>query len=139
MFLWISAIYLVIGKTVFTADANGEPHQSLPFPEPSLPPSEIGLGLIKMMITFFALIALGIGTLWFLRRLIQNRNMRGGGQERSIHIIEKRMLSSKSALYLVEVEGKRVLLAESHLEVRPISGACCCKTLNSNLMSSQEK
>lgn len=31
------------------------------------------------------------------------------------------MISPKTMLYVIEVEGKRILVAESHLEVRPIS------------------
>ena len=35
-----------------------------------------------------------------------------------IQVLEKRMLSPKSILYLIEVEGQKVLVAESQHEIR---------------------
>ncbi len=108
-------IYLA-GKTVFTADANGDPIvQEIPIPD--LPPGDYGAALVKMFLTLTALVALLIFTFWFLRRVIQNRLRKGVGIQ-SIRILEKRMISPKSMLYLIEVEGQKVLLAESQLEVR---------------------
>ena len=103
-------------KTVFTTDANGTPiTQDIPIPD--VPPGDYGAALVKMLLTLFA-VALLLGvTFWFLRRLIQNKLRRGVGVP-SIQILEKRMISPKSVLYLVEVEGQKVLLAESSLEIR---------------------
>ncbi|MBF8262760.1 MAG: hypothetical protein HW387_425 [Parachlamydiales bacterium] len=110
MYFWLA------GKTVFSADANGDPiSQELPIPE--IPPGDYGSAIIKMFLTMFALIALLFVSYWFLRRLIQTRLKKGVGTD-SIKIIEKRMISPKSMLYLVEVEGQKVLLAESQLEIR---------------------
>ena len=39
---------------------------------------------------------------------------------KSIKILERRTLSPKSALYLIEVNNEKVLISESHVEVRPI-------------------
>ncbi len=36
----------------------------------------------------------------------------------SIQILEKRMISPKTMLYLIEAEGKQILIAESQLEVK---------------------
>ena len=108
-------IYLA-GKTVFTADANGDPVMQ-EFSVPELPPGDYGAALIKMILTMIVVVALLTVTFWFLRRLIQNRLRKGVGVQ-SIKILEKRMISPKSMLYLLEVEGQKILLAESHLEVR---------------------
>jgi hypothetical protein len=35
-----------------------------------------------------------------------------------IKVLEKRILSPKSILYLVEYEGKKVLVSESHLNMK---------------------
>lgn len=73
--------------------------------------------LLRMLLSLVAVIALGIISIWFLRRLTQLRLKRGVGSQ-SIHILEKRMISPKSLLYLIEVEGKKILLAESQVEIR---------------------
>ncbi len=92
---------------------------------PSLPPGEFGAALGKTLLVLFALVALLGVTFWFLRKLIQQR-IEKGAANLTIQIIEKRMLSPKTMLYLVEVEGKKILLAESQVEVRRL------ETLDSN-------
>lgn len=90
--------------------------------EPSsmaLPPGDYGIAFVKMMLSLFALAALLFGTLWFFRKIIQQR-LQKGPKNSSIVILEKRMISQKTMLYLVEVENKKVLLAESHLEIKRI-------------------
>lgn len=84
-----------------------------------LPPNDMVGTLVKMVLTFVALIALLFVTYWFLRRLIQNRMHRGVGQQ-AIQILEKRMISQKTMLYLIQVENKKILFAESHLEVKAL-------------------
>jgi len=84
---------------------------------PPTPPNDLGMTFIKMIATFAFLICLLYGTYWFIRRLIQQRLQKGVG-EQSIHILEKKMISTKTMLYLIEVEGKKTLLAESHLEIK---------------------
>lgn len=74
----------------------------------------------KMLLTLVALIVFVFLTFWMFRRLSQGRLL-SGNNTRSIKIIDKRPLSPKSMLYIVEVGNKRVLIAESHLEVRSIS------------------
>ncbi len=75
--------------------------------------------IAQMLLTFAALIALLFISVWFIRRLIQGRLQRGL-EDRAIQILEKRMISPKTMLYWVEVENKKILIAESHLEVRKI-------------------
>ena len=109
-------LFYLIAKTVYTADANGD--SILPdVTMPELPQSDFSVEFAKMFITFIALILLLAGSFWFVRRLIRSRTERGS-DERSIHILEKRAISPKSVLYLVEVEGQKILLAESQSEIR---------------------
>lgn len=82
-----------------------------------LPPTDMGATLIKMLLTLAGLIALLFATYWFLRRIIQHRLQKGAGQP-AIQIIEKRMLSPKTMLYVVQIEQKKILFAESHLEIK---------------------
>ena len=84
---------------------------------PATTSAELGATFVKMLLTFVILILLLFGTYWFVRRLIRFRLQRGIGSS-SIHILEKKMISTKTMLYLVEVENKKVLLAESHLEIK---------------------
>jgi flagellar biosynthetic protein FliO len=74
---------------------------------------------VRMLLSLAGVLALLLGTIWFLKRL-KSSKWGFGGARQSIHILEKRPLSPKSVLYLVEVGGQRVLLAESQLEVRAL-------------------
>ncbi|NGX39077.1 MAG: hypothetical protein KR126chlam1_00397 [Chlamydiae bacterium] len=75
---------------------------------------------LKMMFTLLGLIALIVISVWMLRRVSQGK-MKQMNYGRSIKVIERRPLSAKSVLYLIEIDGKRVVIAESQVEVRPIT------------------
>ncbi len=83
------------------------------------PPPNYGFAIAQMLLTFTAIIVLLFVSFWFLRRLIQNRLQKGVGDQ-AIQILEKRMISPKTMLYWIEVDNKKILIAESHLEVRKI-------------------
>lgn len=109
-------LLFLFGKVVYSTDAAGEPiSQELPVPD--LPPGDYGLAFVKMFLTLIALILLMAGSFWFLRRLVKTRGNRSFGEQK-IQLLEKRVISPKSMLYLVEVEGQKILLAESQLEIR---------------------
>lgn len=74
----------------------------------------------KMMVTLLALVVLIVISVWMLRRISQGR-FRQMNSGRSIKVLERRPLSPKSALYIVEVGNKKVVIAESQLEVRAIT------------------
>ncbi len=84
---------------------------------PAAPTYEHALG--KMILTLLGLILLIILTVWMLRRLGAGKPRNVSGQ--SIKVLERRPLSQKSILYLIEVAGKQVLISESQLEVRTIT------------------
>jgi len=75
---------------------------------------------VKMLVTLVGLIVLILLSVWMLRRIAQGRFSKSSSQK-GINILEKRALSGKSMLYLVEVRGKKVLIAESQLEVRRLA------------------
>ncbi|HKZ00303.1 MAG TPA: flagellar biosynthetic protein FliO [Rhabdochlamydiaceae bacterium] len=75
---------------------------------------------VKMLVTLVGLIVLILLSVWMLRRIAQGRFSKSSTQK-GIKILEKRPLSGKSMLYLVEVSGKKVLIAESQLEVRRLA------------------
>jgi flagellar biogenesis protein FliO len=85
-----------------------------------LQPTDMGIALIKMLLSLIALAALLFGTYWFLRRLVQTRLQRGVGKQQTIELLEKKMISAKTMLYLIRVENKKILFAESHLEIKAL-------------------
>jgi flagellar biogenesis protein FliO len=87
-----------------------------------LPPGDYGASFAKMFLVLISLVLLFGLTIWFLRRLIRQRLERGTGAQ-MIHVLEKKMISPKTMLYVIEHEGKKILLAESQLEIRTISSS----------------
>ncbi|OGN61311.1 MAG: hypothetical protein A3F40_02130 [Chlamydiae bacterium RIFCSPHIGHO2_12_FULL_27_8] len=73
----------------------------------------------KMLFMLFALIALIFITFWLFKRFSKVK-MHQINLTKNIKILEKRPLSPKTMLYLIEVNGKKLLISESNLEVRPI-------------------
>ena len=71
---------------------------------------------LKMAITFVAVIVGIIATIWVMRRLLGGRL--GGVSSQSIKIIDRRALSPKTMLYVIEVDGKQAVIAESQLEIK---------------------
>lgn len=95
--------------------ADAVPEVAPTVPE-TLPSYEVAI--VKMFLALLALVVGIIGTIWFLKRLSKGRM--GVGSGRSIVILEKKALSPKTTLYVVEIEGKQALIAESQMEVRRI-------------------
>jgi flagellar biogenesis protein FliO len=90
-------------------------------PEPSeVVTTSYESAFIKMLLTLGALLFLVILTVWMMRRMSSGRMFRSMSSSQ-LKIVDKKVLSAKSMLYIVEVEGKRVLISESQLEVRPIA------------------
>ena len=75
---------------------------------------------IHMIITLGLILALVILVVWFLKKFMRNRLYQSSRQNQ-IQILEKRALSTKSALYLIEVSGKKILISESHSGIQCLS------------------
>jgi flagellar biogenesis protein FliO len=111
--------------------ADGPPLEQPPLqieiqqPIPEISPSTMAAtnsyesAFVKMLFTLLLLLALIFITVWMLRKLSQGRSKAMSGH--SVKILEKRPLSAKSILYVIEVGGKRILISESQLEVRTLS------------------
>ena len=84
-----------------------------------LPTQDYQATFIKMFVVLIALIALIAITIWMIKKLMHNRQ-EVANRSNQIQILEKRILSPKSILYLVEVEGQKILISESQFEVRPL-------------------
>lgn len=75
---------------------------------------------IKTIVVLVGLLVLIILTIWMFKKISHGR-LKTFNVLKSVKILEKRPLSPKSMLYLIEVGGKQVLIAESQLEVRQIT------------------
>lgn len=58
--------------------------------------------------------------IWLFRKFSSSK-FHTSNQLKSIKILEKRPISPKSILYLIEIGGQKILISESQLEVRMIS------------------
>ncbi|MDR3623582.1 MAG: flagellar biosynthetic protein FliO [Chlamydiales bacterium] len=68
--------------------------------------------ILNMVLTLGSIIAAVIFVSWALKRLLHKR-MHLGNSDNKIKIIERRALSPKASLYLVEVLGKTLVIGES--------------------------
>ncbi|MGC1878415.1 MAG: flagellar biosynthetic protein FliO [Rhabdochlamydiaceae bacterium] len=117
------------------------PEQPAPTPEPPLapnpleaPPPELNplslpsskemttsyeSAFVRMLVTILGLVFLVFATFWILRKLGKGKFKMGSS--RTINVLERRALSPKSMLYIVEIGNKKVLLCESQLQVRTLT------------------
>ena len=75
---------------------------------------------LKMILILICILAVVIGVFILFKKFSGTR-MQMSNHTRSIKILEKRAISPKSMLYLVEIGGQKLLLAESQLEIRNVS------------------
>lgn len=75
---------------------------------------------MKMLGTLGVLIAVMFATSWFLKGMLQTRNQQLNISN-DIKVLESRPLSNKSSLYLLEVHGKKMLVAETMHNVTLLS------------------
>lgn len=98
-----------------------EPGEETPAPLPSSKEmtNSYENAFVRMLVTLLGLVLLVFATFWILRRLGKGKFRLGSGN--TINILERRALSSKSMLYIVQIGNKKVLISESQLEVRALA------------------
>lgn len=72
---------------------------------------------LKMIVYLVLFIILSFATIWSLKRMGRSK-LALANSNKAIKILEKRMLSPKSAIYLIELDGKKILVSESHLDMK---------------------
>ncbi|MDX8430604.1 MAG: flagellar biosynthetic protein FliO [Candidatus Algichlamydia australiensis] len=105
------------------AEEQQEPTPPPPIEEtPVAMPESIEYGGLfwKTILTLVGILIFIAIVYYLLRRLTGFRATKMNLMK-NIKVLEKRPLSPKSMLYLVEIAGKQFLLAESQIEVRPIT------------------
>ncbi|HSX03804.1 MAG TPA: flagellar biosynthetic protein FliO [Rhabdochlamydiaceae bacterium] len=121
--LFFILILALSSSIAFGADEQKTPTElPSPFDQETTPVEPVSYqgAFVKMMLTLFALIVFIILSVWMMRRLSHGR-MKQMNYGRAIKILERRPLSAKSILYVIEVNGKKILISESQFEVRTIS------------------
>jgi flagellar protein FliO/FliZ len=107
--------------------STSKPLEPAPAPETTPPPLPSSKEMthsyegafVRMLVTLLGLVLLVFATFWILRRLGKGKFKMGSS--RTINVIERRALSPKSMLYVVEIGNKKVLISESQLEVRALT------------------
>ncbi len=94
---------------------------------PEIMPSYEG-AFLKMFLALIGLLVAIFVTVWVLKRFAHGRWTQGRGSQ-GIKIIERKAISPKTMLYVIEIDGKQTLIAESQLEIKPI---CSLDTRNSS-------
>jgi flagellar protein FliO/FliZ len=93
------------------------PHEMAP--EAPVPMPSYGMTFAKMILTLAGLILLVITTVWLLKKLMQGKI--GSFGKKHIQILERRPLSPKTVLYVIEFAGQQMIVAESQMEIRKLS------------------
>ncbi|NGX55399.1 MAG: hypothetical protein KR126chlam2_01034 [Chlamydiae bacterium] len=75
---------------------------------------------VNMLVTLGIIIVMVIASVWILKRIMRSR-MRNLNHTTGIKLLERRSLSSKSSLYLVDILGKSVVISESPAGVQLIT------------------
>jgi flagellar biogenesis protein FliO len=70
----------------------------------------------KMIFLLIGIIALAIFTLYMFKKISRSRFFHH--DDKAMKILEKKPLSQKSMLYLMEIEGSKVLIMESQIQLR---------------------
>ena len=106
-------------NTVYEELANGAPAPA-PIEDVSPPTANYSHALTKMLLTFLALLIL-FGVSYYLMKRVGRNRMTNMNNLKSIKVRERRPISPKTTLYLIELSGKEILIAESQHEVRALS------------------
>lgn len=119
----LSLIFLFLPFLGFAADAPLKVPENLPeefrrvleAPEENPPPSADSLYLefFKMIIMLGAIIGLLLLSMWFVKRMM-NARIEQMNVSSFIKVIERRSLSAKTSLYVIELQDRRIAIAESH-------------------------
>jgi len=81
---------------------------------------DYGSDFLRMAVVLIILVGFAIFSAWFIKKILKSR-MHHINQSKGIKILEKRTLSPKSCLYLINVLGKGVVIAETPHGIHPIT------------------
>lgn len=125
----LCTLFIISSSSLFAqqdfSQQENAPAQALPespyMVSKDLMPFPDGASFTRMWITIAAALVLLFVTLWLLRRFKTGHFKGFGGSSSTLTIVERRTLSPKTMLYVVEINNKRILISESQVEVRALS------------------
>lgn len=88
-------------------------------PSLELDPGDFKISFFKTLAVIAFCLVLIFLALWFFKRFA-NQKFFSLNEAHHIKIIEKRPISPKSILYLIQVGDRQIVIAESQLEVRAL-------------------
>ena len=135
----ITLLFAILLPTLLPAADSNQPlptHQTPDFTPPTdngpvFPPEDL-IGepnpetnrflteFVSMLATLGMIIGLILIVGWFLKRLVNTR-MEQANSTSGIKVLEKRTISQKTVIYLIDVQGQGVIIAESHNGVTRLS------------------
>lgn len=93
--------------------------------------------IINMLLSLGSLLAIVISIGWFLKRFLSKR-MELSNQSNKIKIVERRALSPKASLYLIEISGKKFVIGESAAGLTSL-GECPTESLGKEALQEIKK
>lgn len=99
-------------ETLISPPKEGEPVFPLNIEEPAKQNDKFFTEFMNMLATLGLIIVLIFLVAWFFKRLMTSR-LENLNSSSLIRVVERRALSPKTALYLLEVDTKTILVAET--------------------------
>jgi len=130
MIKFLFAFFFLIISPSFSLEEGGKTVNDSSFTESEKEPIDLSelqstqasyeSAIYKIVFVLLTLILLSALAFYLFKKFASSR-MQQANHFRNIKILEKRAISPKSMLYLVEVGGKKMLIGESQLELRSLS------------------
>lgn len=109
-------LLVLLALCIFPIHSQNTNSSTPPFTETEIPEEPTHSRFISELFNVFfilgLLVALMIGVSWFLKKFLHTRTQQINVSS-SIKILERRNLSPKSAIILVEIAGRQIAIAES--------------------------
>lgn len=119
-FIFLSLMISCFGKTTFIPDDQGnllaQKEQMNWENDKNFEKPNFQKAFVKMMASLVGIIVLCIITFWAFKKITRSRMHTSNNI--GIKILEKKILSPKTMLYVVEYENKKTLISESHLDIK---------------------
>lgn len=113
---WMVLVFLMTGY--IPAYAQSETQPAYPDllrepPPPDIPDTgQLYVEFFKMIFMLAAVITFLLLTMWFIKRMM-NARIEQMNVSSSIKVTERRLLTPKTAIYVIEVDNRRLVIAES--------------------------
>lgn len=115
--LMFFAPFAPMAQTTRTRDRDQEiplpPELQIPLKKEQAEPSRFFSEFFNMLITLGAIVAFLFALSWAVRRMTSMRMMQGP-ESGDIRVLDRAIVSPRSTVYLLEIKGKGIAVAESN-------------------------